>query len=118
MYNIKISNNFTLQEFACKDGSHQVTLHHQLLAKLQHLRDLAGKPVIITSGYRNPSYNKNVGGRPTSRHLTGEASDIQISGMHPDEVAHLAKQVGFTGIGIYKSFIHVDIRPIPTTWKG
>ncbi len=118
MNNINLSNNFTLREFACKDGSHQVAIHSELLERLQRLRDLAGKPITITSGYRNTSHNKAVGGSPTSRHLLGQAADIQIPGLHPDEVAQMAKQAGFSGIGIYPTFTHVDIRPNPTTWKG
>ncbi|MDW7678876.1 MAG: D-Ala-D-Ala carboxypeptidase family metallohydrolase [Bacillota bacterium] len=115
---ISISENFILKEFECNDGSHQVALRHELLDKLQRLREEAGKPVIITSGYRNPSHNARVGGSPTSRHLTGEAADIRIPGLHPDEVAQLAAAVGFTGIGIYDSFTHVDIRPVPARWRG
>lgn len=118
MNNIPISKNFRLFEFQCKDGSHQVAIHHQLLHRLQQLRDLAERPVVITSGYRNATHNANVGGSPTSRHLTGEAADITVQGLRPDEVAQLAQQVGFTGIGIYKTFTHVDIRPTPTRWKG
>ncbi|MDW7660600.1 MAG: D-Ala-D-Ala carboxypeptidase family metallohydrolase [Bacillota bacterium] len=118
MNNIRISPNFILREFQCKDGSHQVAIHHQLLEKLQQLRDMAQKPVLITSGYRNPSHNAKVCGSSTSRHLTGEAADIQIPGLHPDEVAQLAVAAGFTGIGIYDSFTHVDVRPVPVRWRG
>ncbi len=95
-----------------------VALRRDLLEGLQRLRDLAGRPVVITSGYRNKSHNDRVGGSPTSRHLTGEAADIKIAGLHPDEVAQLAREAGFTGIGIYKNFLHVDVRPEPVTWRG
>ena len=118
MNNIRISKDFLLREFECKDGSHQVMVKAELLEKLQRLRDLAKKPVIITSGYRNPVYNEWVGGSPTSRHLTGEAADIRVPGLHLDEVAQLAREAGFTGIGIYRSFTHVDVRREPVTWRG
>lgn len=118
MNNIRISNNFTLREFQCKDGSHQVAIDSKLLEKLQRLRDLAGKAINITSGYRNASHNKAVGGSPTSRHLTGQAADIHIAGMTPTQVAKLASQVGFTGIGVYNTFTHVDIRLVPAKWNG
>lgn len=107
-----------MKEFQCKDGSHQVVVKRDLLDKLQLLRDLAGKPVIITSGYRNPAYNLKVGGSPTSRHLRGEAADIQIPGLGPQQVAELAEQVGFMGIGVYDTFTHVDVRGVPAKWRG
>ncbi len=118
MNNIQISVNFHLREFQCKDGSHQVVLKRDLLDKLQRLRDLAGKPVTITSGYRNPAYNLKVGGSPTSRHLRGEAADIQVTGMSPQQVAELAEKVGFKGIGVYGTFTHVDVRGVPAQWRG
>ena len=118
MNNIQISTNFHLREFQCKDGSHQVALKRDLLDKLQLLRDSAGKPVIITSGYRNAAHNLKVGGSPTSRHLRGEAADIQIPDLSPNQVAELAEQVGFNGIGVYTTFTHVDVRGVPTRWRG
>lgn len=117
MNKIQIAANFQLREFQCKDGSYQVVLKRDLLEKLQQLRDLAGKPVIITSGYRNPAYNLKVGGSPTSRHLRGEAADIQIPGLSPQQVTDLAEKVGFNGIGVYETFTHVDVREVATRWR-
>ncbi len=48
---------------------------------LEPLRELVGKPIQITSGYRSPSLNALVGGTPTSQHSTGQACDINVSGM-------------------------------------
>lgn len=107
-----------LKEFECKDGSHQVVLKADLLDKLQQLRDLAGKPVVVTSGYRNAAYNLRVGGSPTSRHLRGEAADIRVAGLRPEQVAQLAEEVGFGGIGVYDTFTHVDVREHPMRWRG
>jgi len=107
-----------LKEFQCKDGSYQVSIKSDLLYKLQQLRELAGQPVIITSGYRNDAYNKKVGGSPTSRHLRGKAVDIQIPGFIPQQVAQLAEQVGFNGLGVYSTFTHVDVRKVPARWQG
>ena len=118
MNNIQIAKNFMLRELECKDGSHQVAVKAELIEKLQRLRDLIGQPVIVTSGYRNPSHNAAVGGAAQSRHLTGEAADIRVPELHPDEVAQIATDVGFNGVGIYSSFTHVDIRTQPTRWNG
>jgi hypothetical protein len=48
---------------------------------LEVLRERAGCPIIINSGYRSPQLNRKVGGEPTSNHLTGCAADIRTNGM-------------------------------------
>ncbi len=118
MNNIKISKNFKLKEFQCKDGSQLVKIDSELLHKLQKLRDSICKPIIINSGYRTESYNKKVGGAKNSYHTQGQAVDIRINGLKPEEVAKIAERIGFTGIGIYKNFTHLDIRSKKTKWYG
>ena len=44
-------------------------------------KDTSEAPIIITSGYRSPELNKEVGGSPTSNHLTGCAVDIRVTGI-------------------------------------
>jgi hypothetical protein len=43
---------------------------------LDPARELLGKPISVSSGYRNDKLNKAVGGANTSQHLLGEAADI------------------------------------------
>lgn len=43
---------------------------------LDPLRELAGMPIYISSGYRCKELNKRVGGAEKSQHLTGRAADI------------------------------------------
>jgi uncharacterized protein YcbK (DUF882 family) len=116
MNKIKISTNFSLHEFQCKDGSNLVKLDEKLLEKLQQLRDKLGKAIVIHSGYRTPEYNKKVGGSPNSQHLLGKAADISVAGMTPKQLAALAEQIGFDGIGIYSTFVHVDVRGTRARW--
>lgn len=113
---IKISENFSLHEFECKDGSHLVKLDESLIEKLQQLRNKVGKPITVNSGYRTPEYNAKVGGSPDSQHLYGKAADIVVSGMKPLDVAKLAEEIGFNGIGVYDTFTHVDTRTTKTKW--
>ena len=40
------------------------------------LRDLFGKPVLVSSGFRSNDLNRAVGGAATSQHRKGEAADI------------------------------------------
>ncbi len=106
---MKLSKNFTLKEFACRDGSEIIMVDYELIDLLQQLRDTLGKSVRITSGYRTVTYNKECGGISTSHHLTGKASDIKVSGMTPLELAKAADRIGFKGIGVYPTFTHVDV---------
>lgn len=43
---------------------------------LDPLRDLFGKPVLVSSGFRSNDLNRAVGGAATSQHMKGEAADI------------------------------------------
>lgn len=45
-------------------------------AVLDPLREKYGKRITVTSGYRNITINKAVGGAVTSQHTKGEAADI------------------------------------------
>lgn len=118
MNNIQISKNFKLSEFQCKDGSHLVKVDSQLLNKLQRLRDKLDKPIIINSGYRTPDYNRKVGGAKNSLHLEGKAADIIVNGISPNRLSKQAEKIGFNGIGIYETFLHVDTRNKKTKWYG
>ena len=113
MYNIpedlKLSKNFAINEFACNDGSKEITIDYELIDLLQKLRDILGKPIKVTSGYRTVTYNKKCGGIPTSLHLQGKAADIKVTGMTPIALAKAADKMGFRGIGVYPTFTHVDV---------
>ena len=68
----------------------------------------------LNSGYRNPVYNEAVGGVKASQHLSGKAADLTWNGFRGrssevDEFVSLARTIGFTGIGYYNSFVHVDV---------
>jgi len=117
---------FNKVEFACKccgqypeNGMSEI-----LLEKLDVLRELAGVPVIVTNGYRCPAHNAEVGGVENSQHVLGTAADIYCDNLSVDELADLAIEVGFDGIGRYygDEFVHVDCRdggerPNGYTWE-
>lgn len=50
-------------------------------AVLDPLREAVGRPITINSGYRGPALNARIGGAAGSQHLTGQAADIQSTGM-------------------------------------
>ena len=117
--NKKLSTNFRVREFACMDGSDPIFIDTELVTVLQKIRDHFAKPVTITSAYRTPSRNKEVGGTTYSQHLYGKAADIKISGVTPKKVADYAETLlDNGGIGIYNTFTHIDVRSTKSRWQG
>ena len=116
----KLSQNFQVKEFACKDGSDPILIAPELVTILQAIRSHFGKPVVINSAYRTPEYNKKVGGAAQSQHCYGTAADIAISGVSPKDVAAFAENLlsGRGGIGIYAGFTHIDVREVKSRWNG
>lgn len=126
---MKLTKNFSLSEFDCKDGTpvpkKYIGNAQEVANNLQVLRDVLGVPVRITgSGYRTPAHNKKVGGAKTSQHLTCSAADINADGYTPLRLANkietLIKQGKMKqgGIGIYKTFVHYDVRGTAARWNG
>ena len=115
----KLSEHFTVREFACSDGSDEIRIDPKLVDYLEKIRAHFGKPVRITSGYRSPAYNAKVGGVKNSYHMKGMAADIVIDGVKSKEVAQYAETIGCGGIGWYeaRNFTHIDTRSGCVRWK-
>ena len=94
----KLSANFTVAEFACKDGSDPVFVDSSLAALLQKIRDHFGRPVVITSGYRTAAHNKSVGGAAYSQHLYGRAADIRVQGIPVEQLAAFLREAKDSGV--------------------
>lgn len=118
--NLKISSNFKVKEFACKDGSDTVFINLKLVEILQNIREHFGRAVNVTSGYRTDTYNKKVGGATYSQHKYGGAADIYINGITPKEIYDYVnnKYPEELGLGLYNTFVHVDVRDSKSRWKG
>ena len=116
----KLSSNFTVKEFACKDGSDAVLVAPRLVMVLQTIRDHFGAAVTINSGYRTPQYNTKVGGVAHSQHCYGTAADIVVEGQKPADVAAYARKImpEWGGVGSYSSFTHIDVRETRSDWDG
>ena len=116
----KLSSHFTVKEFACKDGSDAVLVAPRLVMVLESIRSHFGTAVTINSGYRTPQYNAKVGGVAHSQHCYGTAADITVKGQAPAAVAAYARTImpDWGGVGIYKTFTHVDVRETRSDWNG
>ena len=118
----KLSTNFAVREFACKDGSDAVLVAPRLVMVLQSLRSHFCAAVTINSGYRTPQYNAKVGGVTDSQHCYGTAADIVVRGKTPAQVAAYARQLmpdwGGVGINTKEGFTHIDVRESKADWTG
>lgn len=115
--NTPVSANFKAKEFDCKcSGLCNLTeIHVDLIAKLQHVRDAFGEPIHITSAYRCPTHNTQVGGVSDSTHTTGSAVDLTCSDL--DRLAHTIETLyPECSIGRYDTFVHFDIRRKSARW--
>ena len=117
--NLRLSEHFTVREFACHDGSDTVLIDDRLVTLLEKIRDRFGKPIHINSAYRTAAYNAKVGGVSNSYHVKGMAADIVVQGIPAKRVAQYAETLGCGGIGWYehKKFAHIDTRHKRVCWK-
>ena len=110
---------FQRSDFDCQETSEN-RMEDDFIAKLDHLRAVLGWAMIVTSGYRSLAHsaeiNKPNGG---GYHTKGIAADIKVSGgkQRHDIIKH-AMALGFTGVGVAKTFIHLDTREdTPVVWS-
>jgi hypothetical protein len=85
-------------------------------ALLMRVQSRFGKPLVINSGYRSANYNAQLRppGAKNSFHISGLALDVTWRGFSNStakEFIKIAIEEGFSGIGGYKSFIHIDVGP-------
>lgn len=123
---MQLTTNFNLSEFNCRDGRVVPDKYMgnvaMLADNLQVLRDHIGEAIHINSCYRPPDYNKKIGGKPASQHLTASAADITTKSYTPKQLAAeiekliAAGKMRQGGLGIYPGFVHYDIRGKKARW--
>ena len=118
--NVKLSAHFGAREFECPDTD-TIKVDTDLVDILERLYDYLGcSKIIITSGYRTPSYDKRVGGNGKGYHTKGQAADINcyhvVDGKetryHGSDICCALQALGWVrGIGwIGGCAVHVDTR--------
>lgn len=119
-----LTANFSRNEFKCKGlnccgGSDPINI--ELVRSLQNLRDMVGKALIVTSGFRCRKHNTEIGGAHNSQHIYADAADVKVpNGMTPDQLKEFAEKIPafkLGGIGLYSTWIHLDVRKNgPARW--
>jgi uncharacterized protein YcbK (DUF882 family) len=120
MINWQYVKNFKRHEFDSpdKEGSGDL-MNPVLVYRLDALRELVKRPFTINSGYRSLEHNKKIGGAPKSAHIEGLAVDISTrkwSDAEKRDLVLYARQLGFNGVGIAPTFIHLDFKPRLASW--
>lgn len=129
-----ITQHFSLNEFACHDGTPYPTEWiadrlKPLCDTLEAIREAGGYvSITINSGFRTPDYQQRlweksakdgtVAPGDTSEHPEGRASDIVHATLSPLQLFNLilrlfeqGKLPHLGGVGLYPTFVHVDIKP-------
>ena len=86
------------------------------------MRARCGFTFIITSGYRSEDHPIEAKKEKAGTHAQGIAADIKVSdGVQRFRLVQEAISLGFSGIGVARGFVHVDIRNLdgnesPVMW--
>jgi uncharacterized protein YcbK (DUF882 family) len=124
------SDHLTWVELECKDGTPYPEIWRNtrlpfLTFAFEKVRALYGKPITVVSAYRTESHNRSIGGARFSQHVQGRALDLKPpKGVTVEkffnDIKAKAKEFGIHGIGKYKTFVHIDVRPEDrlAVWNG
>jgi uncharacterized protein YcbK (DUF882 family) len=109
---------FKLSDFNCQE-TNENNMSEEFIHKLDELRAACGFPFYITSGYRSEKHSIESKKSKPGTHAQGIAADIAVNGgAQRMAVVKNALAMGFTGVGVARGFIHVDIRKTtPVMWK-
>jgi len=102
-----LTKNFSHYEVQCSCGCGASWVNPRLIEKLQHVRDVLGKPITITSGVRCESFNSSIKGSLVSSHMP----DADGMGYELVDVAiKFFRRIGIAGEHS-GNFIHLDVDP-------
>ncbi len=101
---------FKKEDFDCRCGCGLNNIDYALVFKLDSVRKLSGIPIFVNSACRCHPHNKIIGSTVGSSHPKGLAIDIRIrTPTQRFKILNALIKVGFSRIGIYRNFIHIDL---------
>ena len=109
---------FKIEDFDCQESGNN-EMKPAFVRRLDALREACGFPFYITSGYRDPEQHPIEKAKSTpGTHAQGIAADIAVSGgTQRRQIVSKALEMGFNGVGVAKTFVHVDTRDShPVLW--
>lgn len=115
----KLTHNFKVKEFACKDGCDVIVISYNAVNNLQILRHGLGIPLTLLSAFRTIEHNTSIKGAEESRHMFGDGFDIKVPfKFTPDEFGiEILKLYGHDiGFHVYNGWVHVDFRGYKARW--
>lgn len=110
--------HFTKREFECsRTGA--CRMNREFMLWLDGLRDELGFPLVVTSGYRDPSHPLEAAKKIPGAHAFGLAVDFRLWGANALKLVELATSTSPVPLGlgvaqcglIEKRFIHLDHAP-------
>lgn len=110
---LKIDNN---------PNAEQIENLRALVKQLDWLREYIGRPIKVTSGYRNDAVNRAVGGSKDSDHKRGQAADIHVPGWSTQKLFDVIKESGIVFDNLiqeFDSWVHIsyDRKHNKRTWS-
>lgn len=101
---------FTDAEFRrCSPSCSIEQMDEGFLRLLDQVRETAGIPLVLNSGYRSVAYDKAKGRSGNSAHTRGKAVDIRCnSSVTRWKIVRAAIDAGIRRIGIGQTFVHLD----------
>ncbi|MEO0370671.1 MAG: DUF882 domain-containing protein [Pseudomonadota bacterium] len=106
------------------DDVHKIDLRTIDIMAASHNMMSTDEPYTLLSGYRSPATNallrsRSRGVAKNSRHLLGQAADLQLKTRSVSQMFRAAKACQGGGVGRYSrsNFVHMDCGPV-RTWGG
>ena len=112
---VESSPHFKREEFACK-FTNLCFMDPEAVDRLEKLRVEFGKPITLSSAYRDSSHPAERTKKFPGYHGKGMAYDILVHGEDAVRILELALKYGYGGIGVNQKgeysqrFIHLDTR--------
>ena len=101
---------FTREEFVCSETGEE-DMKEGFLNALDALRGICNFPFHINSGYRSVNHTAEASKDEPGWHTKGLAADIRVNGGEQRYLlVQRALEMGFSGIGIGKTYVHLDLR--------